>query len=200
MIAPRVTSRRPGIAPPGSLTMVLLLLFAFPARAEYRIGWHSIGAGAGRVSGLTNSRINPVPVGIVGGPGQPLSAKSAGGPYSLQGGFWVAGGTTYLVDVPAPGVTPPAGANVLRAPRPNPFTVGTSLTFELARPGPAELRVFDTSGRFVRTLAEGWYEAGAHSVAWDGRREDRTPAAAGLYFARFTGPGGPITRRLILLR
>jgi hypothetical protein len=61
-------------------------------------------------------------------------------------------------------------------------------------PGVGRVDVLDAAGRQVRTLA-----TSGGTVMWDGRDAHGGPAAAGLYFVRFTGPGGALVRRVVRL-
>ena len=196
----RASSRVVRLAHRSAVAVALILLLAPATYAGYRIGWYAMGAGAGASTGQIVQRGSTTTYGIAGSVGQALPGHAGAGAYSLIAGFWTAAGTTYLVSVPSPGVSLPAGPDVLRAPQPNPFVGRTELTFDLARAGRVELRIFDTAGRSVRTLADGWYAAGSHVLAWDGTREDRSPAPTGLYFARFVSPSTRSTRRLVLVR
>ncbi|MCP4546379.1 MAG: hypothetical protein GY835_07930 [bacterium] len=72
---------------------------------------------------------------------------------------------------------------------PNPFNPSTTLRFTLVEGGPIRLVVFDTGGRLVRILGEGVFEAGEHSVRWDGRDASGRPVASGLYLARLRVDG-----------
>jgi hypothetical protein len=182
------------------LGVALTLLLARPAGAGYWIGWYTIAGGADQSSGLIGSRISPIPVEITGSIGQALPGQAQGGGYSLTAGYWVAAGATYLAGVGSPGPQSPAGLDALRAPQPNPFAGRTQVTFDLSRPGSVELGIFDTTGRLVCTLAKGWYAAGSHALAWDGTYDNRSPAPAGLYFARLVGPTTRNTRTVVLLR
>jgi len=101
------------------------------------------------------------------------------------------------------GVTPGAGAPVtaLRAVAPNPFAGATTVAFTLARAGRVRLAVTDVLGRHVRTIADGAaFNAGAHTLAWDGRRDDGTNAWAGVYFVRLATDGGEFSRMVIRVR
>ncbi len=92
-------------------------------------------------------------------------------------------------------------ATVRLAPnRPNPFSSRTSLRFDLPRPGPIVLRVYDVSGRGVRTLADGEFAAGSHTLDWDGRDDGGAPLEAGLYFCRLDAGAAHATRRLVRTR
>jgi len=87
----------------------------------------------------------------------------------------------------------------LGAPSPNPAAGISRLDFALAEPGEVELVVFDAAGRRVRTLASGFFPAGSHAAAWDGRGEGGGSVPAGLYFARLAQNGATRTARLVRL-
>ena len=74
----------------------------------------------------------------------------------------------------------PAAPSVVRV-WPNPTNPGTTVAFETAAAGEVRLRLYDLAGRHVRTLVSGSRPAGPHTVRWDGRGEDGTPVAAGVY-------------------
>jgi hypothetical protein len=86
-----------------------------------------------------------------------------------------------VTDVPA--VTRLAGV------QPNPFNPSTTVRFELARSAQARVRVYDVSGRLVRTLVDGPRPAGMQSVVWDGRDDAGQPAASGVYLVRMAADG-----------
>jgi hypothetical protein len=65
---------------------------------------------------------------------------------------------------------------------PNPFARGTTVTLAVPRATAGAVRVYDVQGKSVRTLAEGWFEPGERSLAWDGRDAAGTEAAPGIYF------------------
>jgi endonuclease I len=89
----------------------------------------------------------------------------------------------------------------LRANVPNPFVSTTSITFDLARSERVSARVFDVSGRLVRTLAAGdVMESGPHRVDWNGADDAGARVGAGLYFVRIDTGVDSATRRMVLAR
>jgi hypothetical protein len=60
--------------------------------------------------------------------------------------------------------------------------------------------VYDVRGRRVRLLADDVLPRGVHTTVWDGRTDAGTPAASGVYFARFVSPGEPLSLKLLRLR
>ncbi len=65
---------------------------------------------------------------------------------------------------------------------PNPFDAGCRVRFRLARPADVVLTVFDVSGRRVRTLARGRFNAGRHTVPWTGLDDAGRSVAPGVYW------------------
>jgi endonuclease I len=95
----------------------------------------------------------------------------------------------------------PLAADVrLRPNTPNPFASRTSIHFDLARAGRVSMRVFDVTGRSVRTLADGDYTAGSHRIEWDGRDDGGVRLDAGLYFCRLDSGGASDTRRVVFAK
>jgi hypothetical protein len=95
---------------------------------------------------------------------------------------------------------PPTESASLAQNVPNPFNPGTRIRFTLADAGASRLRVFDVSGRLVRTLVDGRIRAGRHEVYWNGLDSEARPVASGVYFFRLESQGIDETRRMILLK
>jgi hypothetical protein len=84
---------------------------------------------------------------------------------------------------------------------PNPFNPSTTLRFDLPEPSRVYLRVYDVSGRLVKTLQDGAsLEGGVHRVVWSGDDDRRTPVAAGVYFYRLEAGTFLQTRQMVLLK
>jgi len=66
---------------------------------------------------------------------------------------------------------------------PNPFNPQTMVRFALAEAGRATVRVFNARGELVKTVAEGWFPAGAHTASWNGATTAGGRAASGVYYA-----------------
>lgn len=64
---------------------------------------------------------------------------------------------------------------------PNPFNPQTTIRFSAASAGKVTVRIFNVGGQLVRTLSTK-AETGANEVRWNGRRNDGTPLASGVYF------------------
>ena len=86
----------------------------------------------------------------------------------------------------------------LQPARPNPFSGSTTILFDLPQGVDLGLRVYDVSGRAVRTLLDGRGKTGLNSVHWDGRDDDGNRIAAGVYFYRLTSGQFDATRKIII--
>lgn len=83
---------------------------------------------------------------------------------------------------------------------PNPFNPSTSLAFELAVGGRVQISVYDSSGRFVRSLVDERLQAGVHRSTWDGMNGEGRPVGSGVYFCRIEAPGLQEQHKIVLVR
>ena len=83
---------------------------------------------------------------------------------------------------------------------PNPFNPSTLIGFTLDSAGPVKITIFDISGRLVVTLADGDFEAGRHSVRWNGCNSARAQAGSGVYICRMEAGGASDTSTLVLVK
>ncbi len=83
---------------------------------------------------------------------------------------------------------------------PNPFSTSTTIAFDLPVAGTVGLKVFDISGKPVRTLADGILPAGRNETIWDGTGDDGRDLPNGVYFYRLASRSGSETRKMILKR
>lgn len=97
-------------------------------------------------------------------------------------------------------VAPVAAAAPRLQASPNPFNPTTVLHVRVVTPGPASLRIFTIDGRLVRTLEDGWRDAGMYDVHWDGHDDRGRPTASGGYIARLVTNGEVATTRLSCIR
>jgi hypothetical protein len=161
-----------------------------PVPEVYLIRSWVIGA-AGAPGSSANHRTNgtlcqPTPTGV-----------GTGGDLVLYAGFWK-GWMQGVVSV-APSVSPPFVTALLGI-TPNPFNATTAVHFSLAREAPVEIRVFDVSGRLVRTLTSGHSPPGVHRVIWDARSDAGIRAPSGTYFCRLTSNSFSSVRKLLIVR
>jgi len=100
---------------------------------------------------------------------------------------------------PAPKTSSPARFSV-GAFRPNPTRGASELAFSLAREAQVTMRVFDVSGREVKTLVNGTLPAGSHEARWDGTDTRGSAVAAGVYLLRLEVPGESADRKIMVVK
>jgi hypothetical protein len=87
--------------------------------------------------------------------------------------------------IPSPPPTP-AGF-ILRQNYPNPINTDTNIPYELPRSLIVTIKIYNVTGRLVRTLDEGYKVAGLYlsqdrAARWDGRDDSGAMVASGVYF------------------
>jgi hypothetical protein len=83
---------------------------------------------------------------------------------------------------------------------PNPFNPSTDIIFDLPNNGAVRLQVYNTLGQRIRTLVDGVRAAGSYHVFWDGRSDQGTSVAAGVYLYRLETPSFVSSKKMVLLR
>jgi hypothetical protein len=89
----------------------------------------------------------------------------------------------------------------LRGNFPNPFNPETTIVFALAKESPVTIEIINVRGQRVRTLVnQQHYGVGEHRVIWDGRDENGSPVASGMYFYRMVANEFSAMNRMILMK
>jgi subtilisin-like proprotein convertase family protein len=84
--------------------------------------------------------------------------------------------------------------------RPNPFAGSTHLRFGLAWAEEVRMVVYNVAGQEVAVIADGLYEAGVHSLSWDGTGAGGRPVASGIYFCRLKAGEFMATKQMVFMR
>ena len=85
---------------------------------------------------------------------------------------------------------------------PNPFRSGAT-TINYSIPNAKErvsLRIYDVSGRRVRTLVDKTQTAGQYKIKWDGRNDRGVNVAPGIYFYQLKLGDKALSKRIVLFR
>ena len=82
----------------------------------------------------------------------------------------------------------------------SPFTGSVPVRYEVPSACRVQLEVFDVSGRYIATLAEGVKTAGAYHVEWDCRNAEGQEVTSGMYFIRCNTPGRSAVRKALVVR
>ena len=112
----------------------------------------------------------------------------------------------YYVRIPNAGVPTAVGDHVAPRPHllesfPNPFTRATTIRFDAPQEGAwVQLEIFDLSGRRVATVVDGFRAGSGLTAPWNGRREDGSETAPGVYLCRLHAGGVAETRKLLRVR
>ena len=83
---------------------------------------------------------------------------------------------------------------------PNPFSRSTIIRYGVARTGHVELKIYDISGRLIKTLINATQKPGVYITKWDGSDDRLKKVASGVYFCKFTADEFKNTRKIILIR
>lgn len=83
---------------------------------------------------------------------------------------------------------------------PNPFNNATQIVYQLEQPGLAELSIFDLQGRLVKTVQNEHSEAGMHTVVWDGKDDNGSDVASGMYLYQLRVQGKIQTKKLLFIK
>lgn len=88
----------------------------------------------------------------------------------------------------------------LRQNAPNPFNPTTVISYDLPKPGHVSLEVFNVLGQKVKTLVNGFQEAGSKDVIWDGTDNSGSAVASGIYFYRIGAGEFNATKKMMMLK
>ncbi len=83
---------------------------------------------------------------------------------------------------------------------PNPFNPVTKIAYEMPREADVAIRIYDVSGRLVRTLVDQRIEPGRHEAVWNGRNDTGEPVGSGVYFCTMDAEGFHGSHKMTLLK
>ena len=83
---------------------------------------------------------------------------------------------------------------------PNPFNPSTSIEFYLPKRERASLKIYDVSGRLVRTIIDESLDQGEHKYSWDGANNEGRRVSSGVYFYMLRSESIELSRKAVLLR
>jgi len=110
--------------------------------------------------------------------------------------------TGFTIPDPTPVIERPLPVRLaLHQNHPNPFNPQTRLRFDLPHEQAVSLRIYDISGRLVRTLLDGVpLPAGYHQYTWNGRDNRASRVGSGLYFFVLDTQSGRLTGKMTLIK
>jgi len=94
----------------------------------------------------------------------------------------------------------PAIVTALQPAYPNPMNPTATIKYSVGTPGKVMLRVFDVSGRVIRTLVDQTKPTGSYSVIWDGSNDRGEKVASGVFFHQLNAPGYSGAKKIVILQ
>jgi len=83
---------------------------------------------------------------------------------------------------------------------PNPFNPLTTIRFNLAEPVRTSLKIYDVTGRLVRTLVDEHRGAGRYEEVWNGCNDGGHMVASGVYFYKLKAGEFEETKNMVLMK
>jgi hypothetical protein len=83
---------------------------------------------------------------------------------------------------------------------PNPFNPTTTIRYNLPEGAMVRIMVYDILGREVRTLVNGYVDAGYQSIVWDVTDNGGRPVSGGVYIYSIQSDRFNANRKMILLK
>ena len=78
---------------------------------------------------------------------------------------------------------------------PNPFNSITKIEFSCIKPGKVEINVYDSQGRFIKTLLNEYKTEGIHTVGFDGAN-----FAPGIYYYKIQTENFVVSKKMLLIK
>jgi GH18 family chitinase len=83
---------------------------------------------------------------------------------------------------------------------PNPVTAGTYVEYALPKDAVVKLKIYDITGRTIKTLIANNQKCGMYRVFWDGQDNTGQKVSNGIYFCRMEADNFKTTKSLIVLK
>jgi hypothetical protein len=88
----------------------------------------------------------------------------------------------------------------LNGAKPNPVKGNAYISFSIASPSITALRIYDASGRLVKTLINNRLERGNYNHSWNGTDDNNHAVAEGIYFYTLKTENYSATKKLVMTR
>ncbi|NMC98824.1 MAG: T9SS type A sorting domain-containing protein [Bacteroidales bacterium] len=83
---------------------------------------------------------------------------------------------------------------------PNPFNPTTVIEYSLDISGNSKIEIFDSIGRLIRTIDDGYRNAGNYKISFDGNNGSGIKLSSGVYYYRLVNNGNAQTKKMLLLK
>lgn len=88
---------------------------------------------------------------------------------------------------------------ILKQNSPNPLFKETMISYTVPQAGEVSLRIYDITGKLVRTLVDGVQTVGLNKAVWNRLDNNGTEVSSGAYFYRLSANGKTITKVMTVL-
>lgn len=83
---------------------------------------------------------------------------------------------------------------------PNPFNPETNIIINLKNEANVKLKIFNSTGKLVKTLVNERLDHGFHTIKWDGTNDNGLKVSSGSYFYQLVSNGKVITKKMLLIK
>ena len=83
---------------------------------------------------------------------------------------------------------------------PNPFNPVTTISYDIIKDGYVELSIYNSSGKLVNELIDGYKTSGRKLITWNGTDQNQNVLPSGLYIYTIKIGGFTSTRKMILIK
>ena len=83
---------------------------------------------------------------------------------------------------------------------PNPFNPSTTIPYSIAENVHTEIQIYDLRGAIIRTLVNKTLQPGQYKIIWDGKNDNSTLMASGLYLVKMKAGDFTGQRKMLLIR
>jgi len=83
---------------------------------------------------------------------------------------------------------------------PNPFSSSITIEFSTLKKGHISLKIYDMTGKLVKTIANGMYKASSYRMKWNGMNENGIKVTPGIYYCKLKTEHYSSTNKIIMIR
>jgi hypothetical protein len=89
---------------------------------------------------------------------------------------------------------------MLYSPKPNPFNNRTEIKFQIPVRTDVELKVYNSTGRLVKTIVDEHMKPGIYNLTWDGKDNQNRIQSKGIYFVRLRTNDYSETKKIVMVK
>jgi len=92
-----------------------------------------------------------------------------------------------------------SGKDIMTYAFPNPFSLKTTIVFELRKPEDISIGIYNLTGQLIMPLLDEYRNAGLHQVVWDGKDKHGAKVSPGVYLYKLETEDYEVVTRSLLL-